>query len=145
MKKSRTAEAVRTALAGTAGAEEGASPPSTGAPGPGDGERPRPALSPRSGCDFPPAPSGGRPYAIEAEAEDPDTALEVAGMAESQGAETGAATDSFEYENLTALEERLGPVQATELKQPGRAAGPADRVARACQLARSHAPTVATD
>ena len=67
--------------------------------------------------------------------------LEVAGMAESQGAEIGKATDPFDYEDLTALEQRLGPAKATELKRRAQAAGPADRVARACQLARSHAPT----
>ena len=72
--------------------------------------------------------------------------LEVAGMAESQGAEIGAATD-FDYEDLAALEQRIGPARATEFKERGRAAGPADRVARACQLARSHGPvsTVARD
>ena len=65
--------------------------------------------------------------------------LEVAGMAESQSAEIGATTDPFDYEHLAALEQRIGPARATELKERGRAAGPADRVARACQLARSHA------
>ena len=68
--------------------------------------------------------------------------LEVAGMAESQGAEIGAATD-FDYEDLAALEQRIGPAMATELKGRARAAGPADRVARACRLARSHAPASA--
>ena len=66
--------------------------------------------------------------------------LEVAGMAESQSAEIGAAGDPLYVEHLAALEQRIGPAKATELKQRGRAAGPADRVARACQLARSHAP-----
>jgi predicted ATPase/class 3 adenylate cyclase len=71
--------------------------------------------------------------------------LEVGGMAESQSIEIGAATDAFDYEHLAALERRVRPARATELKQRGRAAGPADRVARACQLARSHEPTVARE
>jgi class 3 adenylate cyclase/predicted ATPase len=66
--------------------------------------------------------------------------LEVAGMAEGQGAEIGAATDPFDYEHLAALEQRIGPARAKELKERGRAAGPADRVTRACQLARLHSP-----
>ena len=70
--------------------------------------------------------------------------LEVAGMAESQSTEIGAARGApWEYEHLAALEQRIGPARATELKQGGRAAGPAGRVARACQLARSHAPATA--
>ena len=69
--------------------------------------------------------------------------LEVAGMAESQSAEIGAAHDTFYVEHLAALEQRLGPAKSAELKQRGRAADPADRVARACQLARSHAPASA--
>ena len=72
--------------------------------------------------------------------------LEVAGMAENQGAEIGAAPDDpWDYEHLAALKQRIGPAKATELKQRGRAADPADRVARACQLARSHAPAVARE
>ena len=71
--------------------------------------------------------------------------LEVAGMTESRSAEIGAADYPFDYEHLAALEQRIGPARATELKQRGRATGPADRVARACQLARSHAPAVARD
>jgi predicted ATPase/class 3 adenylate cyclase len=71
--------------------------------------------------------------------------LEVAGMAESQRGEIGAATDALFVEHLAALEQRIGPARATELKQRGRAADPADRVARACQLARSHAPTGAPE
>ena len=66
--------------------------------------------------------------------------LEVAGMAESHGAEIGAAGDKPFLEHLAALEHRIGPARATELKQRGHAADPADRVARACQLARSHTP-----
>ena len=69
--------------------------------------------------------------------------LEVAGMAESQGAEIGAAADPLHDEHLAALEQRIGPATSAELKQRGRAADPADRVARACQLARSHAPAAA--
>lgn len=66
--------------------------------------------------------------------------LEVAGMAESQNAEIGGSTtDSLFFGHLTALEHRIGPARAKQLKQRGRAASPADRVARACQLARSHA------
>jgi predicted ATPase/class 3 adenylate cyclase len=73
--------------------------------------------------------------------------LEVVGMAESQGAEIGAPTIPFDYEHLAALEQRIGPARAAELKQRGRATDAADRVARACQLARSHlpAPTVTHD
>jgi class 3 adenylate cyclase/predicted ATPase len=66
--------------------------------------------------------------------------LEVAGMGESQGAELGAASDTLHDEHLRALERRLGPTKSAELKESGRAAGPAERVARACQLARSRAP-----
>jgi predicted ATPase len=66
--------------------------------------------------------------------------LEVAGMAESQGAEIGAVPDALYAEHRAALEQRIGPARAGELKQRGRAADPAERVARACQLARSHAP-----
>ncbi len=69
--------------------------------------------------------------------------LEVVGMAESQSAEIGAVPDTLYDEHLAALERRIGPARATELKQRGRATGPADRVARACQLARSHAPAPA--
>jgi predicted ATPase/class 3 adenylate cyclase len=71
--------------------------------------------------------------------------LEVAGMAENQNAEIGAAADAFGYEHRAALEQRIGLARATELKQRGGAAGPADRVARACQLARSHARAVARE
>ena len=66
--------------------------------------------------------------------------LEVAGMAESHRAEIGAALHPFDDGHIAALERHIGPARAAELKQSGRAAGPADRVARACQLARSHAP-----
>lgn len=67
--------------------------------------------------------------------------LEVAGMAERHGAEIGGTVDPWDYEHLAALEQRIGPAEATKLKQCGaRAGGAADRVARACQLARSHAP-----
>ena len=66
--------------------------------------------------------------------------LEVAGMAESQSAEIGASPDAIFVEHLAALEPRFGPARAAELKQCGRAAEPAERVARACQLARSHMP-----
>ena len=71
--------------------------------------------------------------------------LEVAGMAESHSAEIGAASDPLFVEHLAALEKRLGSARAAELKQRGRATGPADRVARACGLARSHAPAVALE
>jgi predicted ATPase/class 3 adenylate cyclase len=66
--------------------------------------------------------------------------LEVAGMAESLAAEIGAAPDTLQDQHLAALEQRIGPGRAAELKERGRAANPAERVARACQLARSHAP-----
>jgi len=66
--------------------------------------------------------------------------LEVAGIGESQSAELGAASDTLHDEHLRALERRLGPTKSAELKESGRAAGPAERVARACQLARSRAP-----
>jgi hypothetical protein len=69
--------------------------------------------------------------------------LEVAGMADTLGAEIGAAPDTVYDQHLAALEQRIGPARAAELKQRGRAANPAERVARACQLARSHAPTAA--
>jgi predicted ATPase len=72
-------------------------------------------------------------------------ALEVAGMAESQATEFGASSDRLYDEHLAALERRLGPAMTAELKQRGRAADPADRVARACQLARSHAPAVSRE
>jgi hypothetical protein len=74
-------------------------------------------------------------------------ALEVAGMAESQGAEIGAVPDPLHDEHLAALEQRLGPARAAELKQRGRSSTAADRVTRACQLARSHvtAPTAALE
>jgi tetratricopeptide (TPR) repeat protein len=66
--------------------------------------------------------------------------LEVTGMAYTQGAEIGVeSTIPFDYEHLAALEQRIGPARAAELKRHGHAAGPADRVARACKLARSHA------
>jgi predicted ATPase/class 3 adenylate cyclase len=65
--------------------------------------------------------------------------LEVAGMADRLGAEIGAAPDTIYDEHLAALEQRIGPATATELKQRGRAANPPERVARACRLARSHA------
>jgi hypothetical protein len=66
--------------------------------------------------------------------------LEVAGMAESHCAEIGAAPDSSYDQHLAALEQRIGPARTAELKERGRANNPAERVARACQLARSHAP-----
>jgi hypothetical protein len=69
-------------------------------------------------------------------------ALEVAGMAESQSSEIGASPDRLYEDHLAALEQRLGPTRTAELKQRGRAVGPAERVARAAQLARSHAPSV---
>jgi hypothetical protein len=65
--------------------------------------------------------------------------LEVAGMAESQDAEIGAKHNIWDYEHLAALEQRVAPAKATELKQPGHAVDPAERVARAWHLARSHA------
>jgi predicted ATPase len=68
-----------------------------------------------------------------------DESLEVAGMAESHAAEIGASLDTLYDEHLTALEQRIGPARAAELKQRGLAADPAERVARACRLARSHA------
>jgi hypothetical protein len=64
--------------------------------------------------------------------------LEVAGMAESQAADIGASPDTLYDGHLAALEQRIGPATASELKQRGRADNPAERVARACQLARSH-------
>jgi class 3 adenylate cyclase/predicted ATPase len=67
-------------------------------------------------------------------------APEVVGMAESEGVEIGAAGDVIFVEHLAALEQRTGAARATELKLGGRAADPAERVPRACQLARSHAP-----
>jgi tetratricopeptide (TPR) repeat protein len=71
-------------------------------------------------------------------------ALEVAGIAESHTAEIGVSNYAPAFgEHLAALEQRLGPAMTAELKQRGQAAGPADRVARACRLARSPAPTVA--
>jgi predicted ATPase/class 3 adenylate cyclase len=66
-------------------------------------------------------------------------ALEIAGMAESQSAEVGAG-DTVDAEHLAALTQRLGPARTSELKQRGQAVPPAERVARACELARSHAP-----
>ena len=70
-------------------------------------------------------------------------ALEVAGMAENQSAETGASPHPLLDDHLTALEQRIGPAKSAELKQRGRATNPAERVARACQLARSHEPAPA--
>jgi predicted ATPase/DNA-binding SARP family transcriptional activator len=67
--------------------------------------------------------------------------LEIAGMAESHKAEIGALEESLFVEHLEALEQRLGPTRTAEFKERGRAADVADRVARACQLARSHPPT----
>jgi predicted ATPase len=67
-------------------------------------------------------------------------ALEVAGMAESQSAEIGASPDALLDGHLAALQQRIGPATTAELKQRARATNPAERVARACQLARSHAP-----
>ena len=64
-------------------------------------------------------------------------------MAENQSAEIGASPDPLLDDHLTALEQRIGPAKAAELKQRGRAANPAERVARACQLARSHEPAPA--
>jgi hypothetical protein len=72
-----------------------------------------------------------------------DESLEVAGMAESHAAEIGASLDTLYDEHLTALEQRIGPARAAELKRRGQAADPAERVARACRLARSHAPAPA--
>jgi predicted ATPase/class 3 adenylate cyclase len=71
--------------------------------------------------------------------------LEVAGMAESQGVEIGAAPDIPYVEHLRDLQQRIGPARAAELKQRGLADDPVERVARACQLARAHAsaPTAA--
>ena len=69
--------------------------------------------------------------------------LEVAGMAESQSTEIGGAPETLFVDHLAALERRLGQATAAELKERGRAANPGDRVARACQLARSHAPAPA--
>jgi predicted ATPase/class 3 adenylate cyclase len=63
--------------------------------------------------------------------------LEVAGMAERHSAESGTALDTLDKQHLAALEERIGPARAAELKQCGRAVDPAERVARACELARS--------
>jgi hypothetical protein len=72
--------------------------------------------------------------------------LEVAGMADSQQVEMGAAPgEPWDYEHLAALKQRIGPARTEELKQRGQATQPADRVARACQLARSHAPTSALE
>jgi predicted ATPase len=67
--------------------------------------------------------------------------LEIAGMAESLATEIGAAPKSLYDEHLAALKQRMGPARAAELKERGRAVSPAERVARACQLARSHTPT----
>ncbi len=69
-----------------------------------------------------------------------DESLEVAGTAESQGAEIGAAQEALYVEHLKALEQRSGPARTADLKERGRATDAADRVTRACQLARSHAP-----
>jgi hypothetical protein len=69
--------------------------------------------------------------------------LEVAGIAESHCTEIGASPDTPYDQHLVALEQRIGPARAAELKQRGRAANPAERVARACQLARSHTPAPA--
>jgi predicted ATPase/class 3 adenylate cyclase len=68
-----------------------------------------------------------------------DESLEVTGMAESQATEIGASPDTLYDQRLAALEQRIGPARAAELKQRGRAENPAERVARACQLARSRA------
>jgi tetratricopeptide (TPR) repeat protein len=67
-------------------------------------------------------------------------ALEVAGMADSQEAEIGTSMGPPCCDHLAALEQRLGPTRTAELKRRARATGPAERVARACELARSHAP-----
>jgi predicted ATPase len=70
--------------------------------------------------------------------------LEVAGLAQSHSAEIGMASAiPFDYYHLASLEQRIGPARTAELKQRGRASDPADRVARACQLARAHRPTAA--
>jgi hypothetical protein len=69
-----------------------------------------------------------------------EQSLELAGMSESLADEIGAAPDTLHDQHLAALEQRIGPVRAAELKQRGRADNPAERVARACQLARSHGP-----
>jgi hypothetical protein len=60
-------------------------------------------------------------------------------MAESHCAEIGASPDTSYDQHLAALERRIGAARTAELKQCGVAADPAERVARACQLARSHA------
>jgi hypothetical protein len=65
--------------------------------------------------------------------------LEVAGMAERHCIEIGASPETPYDEHLGALEQRIGAARAAELRQHARAANPAERVARACQLARSHA------
>jgi hypothetical protein len=78
-----------------------------------------------------------------------EEALEVAGIVESLMAEAGR---SIAYptrvvsriEFLRDTEQRIGPARAAELKDRGRAVPAAERVARACQLARSHAPAHAT-
>jgi hypothetical protein len=67
--------------------------------------------------------------------------LEVSGMAESQSAEIGSMLPLIWHEPVAALEERIGPARTAQLKERGRAVPPADRVARACQLARAHART----
>jgi tetratricopeptide (TPR) repeat protein len=66
--------------------------------------------------------------------------LEVVGMAESHCTEIGAVPDPLHEEHLAALQLRIGPATAAELKRRATAANTAERVARACQLARSHAP-----
>jgi hypothetical protein len=71
--------------------------------------------------------------------------LEVKGMAERQSAEIGAAPNPLDYEHLAALERRIGAARAAELEQRGRVADPADRVSRACQLARSLTPAQVTE
>jgi hypothetical protein len=69
-----------------------------------------------------------------------DESLEVAGMAETLATEIGASRPTLYDQHLAALEQRIGPTTAAELKQRGTAANPAERVARACQLVRSHTP-----
>jgi tetratricopeptide (TPR) repeat protein len=68
-------------------------------------------------------------------------ALEVAGLAAAQGADIGGPaaniiTHMLGDDALTAADARAGSVRSAELKARGRAVPAADRVARACQLAR---------
>jgi DNA-binding SARP family transcriptional activator/predicted ATPase len=67
--------------------------------------------------------------------------LEVAGAAASLMVEVGSNPTQVlgHFVHLQALEQRIGPAEAAELKERGRVADPSDRVARACRLARQHA------